>query len=139
MKDFWIARVLQVRAKDNSHVYALVAWMYWPDELLKPKKYSPDQVDRSGGKRTYHGNNEVVASNYLEVLDVLSFAGKADVQYWDEDVDGDQIKSLLYWRQTYSQQTQALSVSVLSLHHEHPGILLINTANPRTLRVQWPL
>jgi hypothetical protein len=112
MKNFWIARVLQVRAKDNSHVYALVAWMYWPDELPKPRKPSPDQVDKSGGKRTYHGTYELVASNYLEVLDVLSFAGKADVQQWDEDKDGDQIRSQLYWRQTFSRETHALSVSL---------------------------
>ncbi|EHL03588.1 hypothetical protein M7I_0229 [Glarea lozoyensis 74030] len=109
MKNFWIARVLQVRAKDASHVYALVAWMYWPDELPKPKKPSADQVNKAGGKRTYHGAYELVASNYLEVVDVLSFAGKADVQQWDEDEDGDQIRSQLYWRQTFSRETHALS------------------------------
>lgn len=45
----------------------------------------------------------------MEVLDVLSFAGKADIsQYLEED---DAISTKLYWRQTFCRQTQELSVS----------------------------
>jgi hypothetical protein len=51
----------------------------------------------------------LIASNYMEVLDVLSFAGKADVVQWDE-VD-DNLTSKLYWRQTFNRETQELSVS----------------------------
>jgi hypothetical protein len=80
-KNFWIARILQVRAKNAQHVYALVAWLYWPDEIPPPPVRSPDQVTKDCGKRKYHANNELVASNYMEVLDVLTFAGKADVYH----------------------------------------------------------
>lgn len=79
--------------------------MYWPEELpgLKGK--------REPGAQGYHGKFELVASNYMEVLDVLSFAGKADVsQYLEED---DAITSRLYWRQTFCRETQELSVSLL--------------------------
>ncbi|KAF4631529.1 hypothetical protein G7Y89_g6613 [Cudoniella acicularis] len=110
LKDFWVARILQVRAVNSQHVYALVAWMYWADELPVPKTKSPDQVSPSGGKRTYHGNHELIASNYMEVLDVLSFAGKADVIQWMEEDDN--IQSKLYWRQTFCRETQELSVSI---------------------------
>lgn len=107
MKAFWVARILQVRAQNAQHVYALVAWMYWPDELPPPKARAPDQVSSVGGKRTYHGSHELIASNYMEVLDVLSFAGKADVNQWGEEDDN--IPSKLYWRQTYCRETQDLS------------------------------
>lgn len=45
----------------------------------------------------------------MEVLDVLSFAGKADVYQWDEEDDN--LQSKLYWRQTFCRETQELSVS----------------------------
>jgi hypothetical protein len=45
----------------------------------------------------------------MEVLDVLSFAGKADVFHWLEEDDN--LNHKLYWRQTFNRQNQALSVS----------------------------
>lgn len=40
---------------------------------------------RDSGNQEYHGKNELVASKYMEVLNVLSFAGEADVsQYYEE-------------------------------------------------------
>jgi hypothetical protein len=29
----WVARILEIRASDEHHVYARVYWMYWSDEL----------------------------------------------------------------------------------------------------------
>ncbi len=84
--------------------------MYWPEELPPPSVKAADQVNKDSGKRTYHGSHELIASNYMEVLDVLSFAGKADVPQWFEEDDN--LQSKLYWRQTYNRTTQALSVSV---------------------------
>ncbi|TVY87290.1 hypothetical protein LAWI1_G005103 [Lachnellula willkommii] len=107
LKVFWVARILQVRAQNAQHVYALIAWMYWADELPPPKVRAPDQVSALGGKRTYHGKHELIASNYMEVLDVLSFAGKAEVVEWREEDDN--IQSKLYWRQTFCRETQELS------------------------------
>lgn len=108
-----MAKILQVRASDPQHVYALVAWLYWPHELPPPAKKAPDQISLKGGQRTYHGAFELIASNYLDVLDVLTFAGKANVVEWDEVSDGSEFMAKnLYWRQTLCRGTGALSVSV---------------------------
>ncbi|CAG8980930.1 hypothetical protein HYALB_00003789 [Hymenoscyphus albidus] len=99
-----------MRAASPQHVYALISWLYWPEELPPPAKRSLDQVSPKGGKCQYHGAQELVASNYLDILDVLIFAGKADVVEWDEA--GDYISAgerKYYWRQTFCRQTQALS------------------------------
>ncbi|TAQ83683.1 hypothetical protein B7494_g7991 [Chlorociboria aeruginascens] len=105
--DYWVARILQVRAEDAQHVYALVAWMYWPSEIpagTKPLK----ENNGAGGARKYHAKtNELIASSFMDVLDVLSFAGKAEVEYWDE-ADNEPPKNL-YWRQTFCRETQELS------------------------------
>lgn len=59
--DDWVARILEIRASDEHHVYARIYWMYWPDELpagtLDGKKFVQ-------GRQPYHGMNELVASNH---------------------------------------------------------------------------
>lgn len=59
--DDWVARILEIRASDEHHVYARVYWMYWPDELpmntLDGKKHVT-------GRQPYHGQNELIASNH---------------------------------------------------------------------------
>ncbi|KAH8602536.1 hypothetical protein B0O99DRAFT_679531 [Bisporella sp. PMI_857] len=106
-KDFGVARILQVRALNAQNVYALVAWMWWAKELPAPLKRAPDQVNLDSGQRKYHGTHELIASNWLDVLDVLTFAGKADVVHWGEE--DDQLTSKLYWRQTFNRATGELS------------------------------
>ena len=64
--DDWVARILEIRASDEHHVYARVFWMYWPDELPKGTR------DGNGnkhvqGRQPYHGNNELVASNHSKL------------------------------------------------------------------------
>lgn len=95
-KMFWIARVLEIKAIDPEHVYLRVFWLYWPDEL-------PD------GAQPYHGKNELVASNHMEILDAMTVTGRAEVQHWRED-DEEEVPSELFWRQTYDCQTHQLSV-----------------------------
>ena len=31
--NFWVAKVLEIRALDSQHVYLRVFWLYWPSEL----------------------------------------------------------------------------------------------------------
>jgi hypothetical protein len=63
--DDWVARILEIRASDEHHVYARVYWMYWPDELpagtTDGKKYIQ-------GRQPYHGNHELIASNHSKCL-----------------------------------------------------------------------
>jgi len=86
--------------------------MYWPEELPPTTPKPLDAISKDSGHRKYHGRSELVASNYMEVLDVLSFAGKAEVEQWTEEGTGDELPKALYWRQTFCRETQRLSVSI---------------------------
>ncbi|KAF5700183.1 hypothetical protein FMUND_14426 [Fusarium mundagurra] len=65
----WVARILEIRASDEHHVYARVYWMYWPDEL------PPGTVDCKKtvkGRQPYHGVDELIASNHMDIINVAS-------------------------------------------------------------------
>lgn len=59
--DDWVARILEIRASDEHHVYARVYWMYWPDELPQGTHDGKKVVH---SRQPYHGMNELVASNH---------------------------------------------------------------------------
>ena len=59
--DDWVARILEIRASDEHHVYARVYWMYWPDELPQGTHDGKKVVH---SRQAYHGMNELVASNH---------------------------------------------------------------------------
>lgn len=61
--DDWVARILEIRASDEHHVYARVYWMYWPDELPRGSRDGRKIVR---GRQPYHGTNELIASNHSE-------------------------------------------------------------------------
>jgi hypothetical protein len=134
-KDFWVARILDVRADDPAHVYAKVslylpaqfshsssiiliyvlyqvAWLYWPHQL--PRVYDPISKKSSSGARSYHGEFELIASNHMDIINVICLAGKAPVEHWVE-ADEERRQTGLYWRQTYSVVSASLSVNCLSL------------------------
>lgn len=71
----------------------------------------------------------------MEVLNVLSFAGKAEVGHWLEEDDNLPYK--LYWRQTYCRETQELSVGFISTP-ELQYLLTVLVETPRALRL-WRL
>lgn len=60
-EDDWVARILEIRARDEHHVYARIFWMYWPDELPAGTHYGKKQVQ---GRQPYHGASELIASNH---------------------------------------------------------------------------
>lgn len=60
-ENYWVAQILEVRASDEYHVYALVYWMYWPEELPLG---TLDGKRRIAGRQPYHGQLELVASNH---------------------------------------------------------------------------
>lgn len=55
------------------------------------------------GAQHYHGQSELVLSNYTDIIDATTISGRADISHWDEFKDSDDDKSLsaLYWRQTF--------------------------------------
>ena len=95
---FWVARVLEVRAHHPSQVFVRVYWYYWPNELPE-------------GRRPYHGKNELIASNHMEIIDALTISEKAKIVHVTENEDELPADGLM-WRQTYDVLTHKTSVSV---------------------------
>ena len=95
-QQFWVARVLEIRAVDEAHVYLRVYWLYWPEEL-------PD------GRQPYHGQKELVASNHMDIIDAMTVSGRAHVKHWME-LDEDEELPELYWRQKFDYPSRTLMV-----------------------------
>jgi len=95
-QQFWVARVLEIRAVDEAHVYLRVYWLYWPEEL-------------PGGRQQYHGQKELVASNHMDIIDAMTVSGRAHVKHWME-LDEDEELPELYWRQKFDYPSRTLMV-----------------------------
>ncbi|KAL1893786.1 hypothetical protein Sste5346_006289 [Sporothrix stenoceras] len=104
-EDDWVARILEIRASDEHHVYARVFWMYWPDELPPGTHYGKRQVQ---ARQPYHGSSELIASNHMDVINVVSVTSMAQVNHLNEDKDDD-VQSALYWRQALDVRSMELS------------------------------
>ncbi|RFN43451.1 hypothetical protein FIE12Z_12313 [Fusarium flagelliforme] len=108
--DKWVAHILEIRASDEHHVYARVYWMYWPDELPHGTIYRKKRVH---GRQPYHGTNELIASNHMDIINVVSVTAPAIVNQWIES-DDEEIEAALYWRQAYDcRKPQLSSVDIL--------------------------
>lgn len=92
---FWVARVLEIKAVDEAHVYLRVYWFYWPEEL-------------PGGREYYHGKKELVASNHMEIIDAQTVSGRANVNHWFEKDDEEEDITELFWRQKFDYPSQTL-------------------------------
>ncbi|EGU77768.1 hypothetical protein FOPG_19158 [Fusarium oxysporum f. sp. conglutinans race 2 54008] len=103
--DGWVARILEVHASDEDHVYARVYWMYWPDELPAGTLDGKKTVQ---GRQPYHGANELIASNHMDIINVVSVTGPVTVKQWIES-DDEEIQDALYWRQAYDCRNSQLS------------------------------
>ncbi|KAL8721574.1 MAG: hypothetical protein Q9225_001782 [Loekoesia sp. 1 TL-2023] len=91
-----IARILEIRAFDPQNVYVRVYWLYQPQEI-------------PGGRQSYHGNNELIATNHMEIVDALRVNQRIDVVHWKEDEQLKVPETGLYWRQTYHFLTKEVS------------------------------
>lgn len=66
--DYWVARILEIRALDADNVYARIFWMYSPDELPPNTLSNEDYVS---GRQLYHGQHELIASNHSQCTHLL--------------------------------------------------------------------
>ncbi|KAI0147584.1 hypothetical protein GGR57DRAFT_247491 [Xylariaceae sp. FL1272] len=126
--DDWVARILEIRASDEHHVYARVYWMYWPDELPVGTQEGKRSIS---GRQPYHGQNELIASNHMDVINVVSVTAQATVNQWDETNEEDQ-QQALYWRQAFDVRSMELSSAQPICkcgRPENPDKKLINCAN----------
>jgi len=103
--DDWVARILEIRASDEHHVYARIYWMYWPDELPQGTHDGKRSIQ---GRQPYHGAGELIASNHMDIINVVSVTSPAQVRQWYEEND-DEIQQALYWRQAFDVRTYELS------------------------------
>ncbi|OBT60141.1 hypothetical protein VE03_10214 [Pseudogymnoascus sp. 23342-1-I1] len=124
-RKFWVAHILEIPAKCAGHVYALIAWMYWPGHLVEA--HMAAETPKSG-RCWYHGKQELVASNHLDILGVKSMAGHASVAQWLED-DDDKIQGGLYWRQTLDSRSGILSILKGRIMESH--LSAIRDTSPR--------
>jgi hypothetical protein len=115
--DDWVARILEIRASDEHHVYARVYWMYWPDELPQGTHDGRKTVQ---SRQQYHGMNELIASNHMDIINVVSVTSQAQVKQWYEEND-EEIQNALYWRQAFDVRTYELSTVELVCSCNTPG------------------
>ncbi|KAF3168400.1 hypothetical protein TWF106_003395 [Orbilia oligospora] len=111
----WIAKVLDVRADDPSHVYVRIAWFYWPEDLPM-------------GRMEYHGRNEVIESNHPDIIDAMTVNGKADIKEWDEE-DEDASFEGYYYRQQFdylSGQLTAPRQFCICKEYYNPDTKIVN-------------
>ena len=97
----WVALVLEIRAKSTDHVYLRVFWMYRPRDLPQ-------------GRLHYHGQNELIASNHMDIIDALTITDGANVMHMKEE-DEEATVDGLYWRQKLNVVTGKLTVSSYSI------------------------
>lgn len=101
----WKAKVLEVRALDSEHVYIRVSWLNRPEDL-------------EGGRKPYHGRNELVPTNQMDVIDAMAVNGSLEVTHWDDKEDDSAMMNdeQYYWRQTYDHvNTRTFSVSAVGI------------------------
>ncbi|CCX30182.1 Similar to hypothetical protein [Tuber melanosporum Mel28]; acc. no. XP_002840073 [Pyronema omphalodes CBS 100304] len=94
-ENFWVAQVLEIRAKDEEHVYLRVYWMYRPEELPQ-------------GRQQYHGREELIHSNHMDIIDARTVGGRSTVKRWREHDDNEENPSGSYWRQKFDYDEQTL-------------------------------
>ena len=61
---YWVAKILEIRASDEHHVYARIYWMYSPEDL--PRNAVGGDVVPRGGQYS-HSDNELIASNHSKL------------------------------------------------------------------------
>ncbi|KAI4190887.1 MAG: hypothetical protein L6R41_000488 [Letrouitia leprolyta] len=119
------ARILEIRARDPQNVYARVYWVYRPE-------HTPS------GRQPYHGENELIASNHMEIVDALTFVGRANVVHWVQE-DGVQAPAPtegMYWRQKYdflSGKISALPTYCVCRKPINLYKFLVQCTNPRCM------
>ncbi|KJZ68668.1 hypothetical protein HIM_11940 [Hirsutella minnesotensis 3608] len=106
LADYWVAKILEIRALDESHVYARVYWMYSPDEL--PENIFVNEQLKSGCSAPSYRHNELIASNHMDIINVVSVAMRTVVHH-RIGLDDGVVPDELHWRQALDCRTWELS------------------------------
>jgi hypothetical protein len=103
-----VGKVLEVKAENTAEVWLRVFWLYWPEELPQ-------------GRQDYHGSQELVMSNHMEIVDAKTVAGGADILRWDELVE-DQDVGQRFWRQFYDVRRKHTNSAGDGSGNDHRGL-----------------
>jgi hypothetical protein len=104
-QNLWVGQVLEVKASGPSQVWLRVFWLYWPEELPR-------------GRQKYHGNQELIMSNHMEIVDAMAVASSTDINHWDEKVE-DQDVGQRFWRQFFDVRLKKTKSGGLSTIRRH--------------------
>ncbi|KAF2420998.1 hypothetical protein EJ08DRAFT_727914 [Tothia fuscella] len=127
LKERWVAKALECRAFDEQAVYIRLVWFQRPEDL-------------PGGRTSWHGTNELIASNDTQIIDANTVDGKVEVHHWNEEDDSIDLKDgELFWRQSYDMTKKTSVYSALRGHcscnqPSNPDELLIRCENKKCLR-----
>lgn len=118
----WKAKVLEVRALDPEHVYIRVAWLNRPEDL-------------DTGRKAYHGKNELIPTNQMDIIDAMAVNGRLDIYQWLEGNDDTPMPGIeeYFWRQTYdfvnSRTFSKLRAICVDDMPQNPDEMILQCAN----------
>src|ERR1700761_8748177 len=75
-ENLYFGKIVEARDESGDEVFILVAYLYWPDEILLQQK----KTHNFYGKEYARG--ELIMSNHLQVIDATSISRKEDISYW---------------------------------------------------------
>ncbi|RSL43911.1 hypothetical protein CEP51_016303 [Fusarium floridanum] len=106
----WVAYILEIRAADPHHVFARVYWMYWPDDI--PKRVM-QRLTRIRGPEIFHRSHELIASNHMDIIDVMSVNGLETVRPVSNSQRSTR-SSQLFWKESFDCFQKTMSGDVAS-------------------------
>ena len=88
LDDSSMAKVLECRAMSPENVYLRINWLYRPEETEE-------------GRQPWHGDDEVIPSTHMQIIDATTCNGRVDVIKWEPGIEGGPKQRRRYWwRQT---------------------------------------
>lgn len=124
--EYWIAELLEIRAVDPAHVFLRIFWLYRPEDLPE-------------GRQGYHGDDEVIPSNQMQIIDAMTINSKVDsLSKYNEEDDSALTSGYddFLWRQTLNIRSTSKALSVLRTYcvceqPSNPNVALIKCDQPK--------
>ena len=86
-----IAKVLECRASDAESVWLRIVWLYRPEDA---------EALGGQGRMPWHGANELIPSNHMQLVEAVNCNGKVNVKEWKVGDKLDASSKDFVWRQT---------------------------------------
>ncbi|SCV61283.1 uncharacterized protein FFFS_15852 [Fusarium fujikuroi] len=122
----WVAIVLEKAQTATEEAHRRVL----PEDLPLG---TVDGDKKTQGRQPYHGVNELIASNHMDIINVVSIEGLAAVDEWI-DSDTNKVPEDLYWRQEFDcRNSQLSSIELICECQEpaNPDKIVLKCTNPQ--------